>query len=416
MPYKNNYFKMLPGANVQGGISGAVAYTAQATYAAFQANAAQGELGVFDANSLALISGAGAASVTADIFFAIMRDGAPEKTVSFRIGQVDMTRTAYSAQVKQISTISLGYTALLYLQDLLYTAKTPGAGGNAITVTNVVAGNSTALTIGVAANAITVNEATSAGGVAISTAAQIAAAIIASGAASALVNVVISGNANTVQVAAAAANLVGGAANPVPTIGQVFEIGILETTPGNQPFPTYDYQYQSVFGDTMDTVAANLVNQINNTTNYANANRDLIVTALYNNTTKVITITAINFGVSFRLLTKYDLDPIAAVTYVTPMHLGSGFVQEMQLFQDASDIYKGVTTNYPLQGSNPADYGKPSDMVLTTIGYNIYAFNGFKDDVSKTPAHRQAFQRTIVIGVPSTGATPDAQLRNIFGL
>src|SRR5882757_4801124 len=157
MPYKNNFFKMLPGANLNGGISGAVAYTAQATFPLFQANAVQGELGVFDANSLALISGAGAASVTADLFFAIMRDGAAEKTISFRIGQVDMTRTAYSAQVKQVSTILVGIFAQLIVQDITYIAKSKGVAGNAVTVTNVVAGNSTALTIGVAGSAITVN-------------------------------------------------------------------------------------------------------------------------------------------------------------------------------------------------------------------------------------------------------------------
>lgn len=416
MAYKNNFFKMLWGNNIQGVISGAVAYTPQATYALFQANAAQGELGIFDAVALTLISGAGAASTTLDIFIAVMRDGAIERTPAFKIGQVDQTRTAYSAPVKQISNIQLGYQASLILQDLTYTAVTPGTGGNAITVANVVAGNNTALTIGVAGSAITVNEATNGGGVATSTAAQIAAAIIASGAATALVSVAVTGNTGTVQTAAGATNLAGGAALVNPTVGQIFEIGILELTPGNQPFPTYDYQYVSIAGDTMDTVAAKLVNMINSNLNYANQNRDLILTALYNNTTKVITLTAINFGVSFKILTKYDLDPVSFVTYTTPMHLGSGFTQQMQFLQDALDIYKGVTTNYPLQGSNPADWGKPTDQIITTVGYNIYVWTGFRDDVSKTPAHRQAFQRYIVAACPSTGTTPDAQLRNIFAL
>jgi len=416
MPYKNKFFKMLVGENLIGAISGAVAYTAQATFAAFQAGAAQGELGVFDADSLALISGAGAASTTANLFIAVMRDTLPERTVSFQIGQVKISRTAYSAPVKQVSTIQLGYLASLILQDITYTAVTPGTGGNAITVTNVVAGNNTALSVAVAGNAITVNLATNGAGAATSTAAAVAAAVAASGPASALVTPKVTGNTNTVQAAVAATNLAGGAATPAPTPGQIFEIGILETTPGNQPFPTYDYQYVAVQGDTVDSVAAKLVNMINSNLNYANQNRDLIVTASYAAATDTITITAIDFGTSFRLLVKYDLAPIAFVIYTTPMHLGSGFTQQMQLYQDAFDIYKGVTTNYPLQGSNPQDYGKPSDMVLTTVGYNLYTFFGFKDDIAKTPAHKQSFARTIVVGVPSTGTTPDAQLRNIFAV
>lgn len=416
MTYRNNFFKMLMGVNPIGGVAGAVAYTTQATYAAFVTNAAQGELGVFDADTLALVSGAGAASTTENIFIAIMRDSGVERTPSFQIGQVTATRTAYSAPVKQVTNIQLGYLASLILADITYTAKSPGTGGNAITVTYVVAGNNTALSVGVVSNAITVNLATNGGGAATSTAAQVAAAVNASGAASALVGAVVTGNQNTVQAAQAATNLAGGAALPTPNVGQVYEIGLLDTSPGNQPFPTYDYQYVAVQGDTIDTVAAKLVNMINNQYNFGNQNRDLIVTATYNSGTKVITLTAINFSCSFNVLTKYDLDPIAVVVYTTPMHQGSGFPGHVTLIQNALDIYKGVTTNYPLQGTTPQDFGKPSDMVNPTGTYNIYTFSGYKDDSAKTPAHRQTFQRFIILAVPSSGTSPEAQVKNIFGL
>lgn len=96
--------------------------------------------------------------------------------------------------------------------DLVYTAKTGGVAGNAITVTYVVAGASTPLTVSVAANAITVNVATSAGSAATSTAAQVAAAVAASAPAAALVGAVnATGNDGTGVVAAlAATNLTGG--------------------------------------------------------------------------------------------------------------------------------------------------------------------------------------------------------------
>lgn len=417
MPYKNNFYKMLLGDNAQIMIAGAVAYTAQANYGAFTtAPAAQGELGVFDGDTLLLVSGGGAASLTQNLFVTVMRDGAPERTVTFKIGEVVATRTPYSAPVKQVTTLSVGIYGTLTVQDITYTARNRGTAGNAVSVINAVAGNSTALSIGVVGNVITVNVATSAGGAAISTAAQIQAALLASAPAQALISSAITGTAATVQVAAGSANLAGGAALTAPTAGLIYEIGILETTPGNQPFPTYDYQYVAQPGDTIDTIINNLVGQINSTFNIANQNRDLILTATYNTTTGSLVLTAINFGVSFRILTKYDLDPIATVTYTTKMHLGSGFTQQVQLFQDAGDIYKGVTTNYPLQGSTPADYGKPSDMTIPGMGYNIYTFTGYKGDASKTPAHLQYFRRVVYVIVPTSGTTPEVQVKAIFGL
>lgn len=98
--------------------------------------------------------------------------------------------------------------------DLVFTAKTAGTGGNAITVAIVVAGANTPLSVGVVGNAITINSATSAGSAATSTAAQVKAAVDASGPASALVAVALApGNDGTGVVAAqGATNLTGGGA------------------------------------------------------------------------------------------------------------------------------------------------------------------------------------------------------------
>lgn len=73
--------------------------------------------------------------------------------------------------------------------NLLYTADLAGTAGNNIRVRYVVAGNNTALSVVVASNDITVNLATNASGIPTSTAAQIKAAVIASGPANALVDV-----------------------------------------------------------------------------------------------------------------------------------------------------------------------------------------------------------------------------------
>lgn len=408
MAIKNNFWKSLIGENAQIMIAGAVAYTSQATIAAFQANAAAGELGVFDGDTNALVSGGGAAAVTENLYIAVKRDLATETTVIFKIQDIKPTRTAYSAPVKQVTTVQCG--GFLVIQDITYVNETP----NPVTVNYVVAGNSTALSVVVTGNNIVVNEATSSGEAATSTATLIQAAIAASATASALVTSTVTGTGATVQVSTVNPLAIAGTPAIVP--GNAYELDLLEFTPGYQPFPTYDYQYVAKVGDTLDTVLQNLANQYNSTTSIDNQNRDVIVTAAYTAGTNSIVFTAINFGVSFKALPKFALQPYAIVTNTTPMHIGTGFPDQMELLQDGGDIFKGVTTNYPLQGANPADFGKPTDMVSQSLGYNIYVFSGFSSERSKLNRHREQFWRTVVVAVPSTGTTPEVQVKAIFGL
>lgn len=96
--------------------------------------------------------------------------------------------------------------------DLLFTAVTPGTGGNSIRVRYVVAGNNTALSVSVSGNDITVNVATNGAGAATSTASQVKTAVDASGPATALVSTAIApGNDGTGVVSALGyTNLSGG--------------------------------------------------------------------------------------------------------------------------------------------------------------------------------------------------------------
>lgn len=418
MPFKNNYWKSLMGDNAQVIISGAVAYTSQADAKALVASGVQGELGCFDNGTLLLVSGGGAASTTENIFFGVKRDGLLQRTVSFQIGQLkSLNRTAYSAQVKQVTNVYFGGYASLVVQDITYYAKTTGSAGNAITITYVVAGASTALSVSVTGNAITVNLATNGSSIATSTATTVLAAIVASSGASALVGAEITGTAANVQAAQAATNLANGSANSTTVAaGNYFELGLLDLTPGFQPFPTWDYGYTAVPGDTIDTVVTNLAAQINATTSLANQARDLIVTATYDSTAHILTLTAINFGTSFRVLTKYVLGQNAQIVYTTPMHLGSGFGAQALLFEQQGNVFDGFTTNYPEQGANPADFGQPASLVNTTLGYNIYAIVSVADGDSKTPHVIQHQRRVIYILVPSSGTTPEVQVKAILGL
>lgn len=102
--------------------------------------------------------------------------------------------------------------------DLTFTAKIGGAGGNAITVRLVdPAGNNQALAVTVSELAISVSLATGSGGAITSTAAQVAAAINADATAKMLISAVVkTGDAGTgVVTALAATNLAGGDASVV---------------------------------------------------------------------------------------------------------------------------------------------------------------------------------------------------------
>lgn len=70
---------------------------------------------------------------------------------------------------------------------IVWTAKTPGAAGNAITIAMIASGNDTPLSVEVAGQAITVNLATDSEGSATSTAAQVVAAVTAHAGASELI-------------------------------------------------------------------------------------------------------------------------------------------------------------------------------------------------------------------------------------
>lgn len=123
----------------------------------------------------------------------------------------------------QVPVTQLGYvkaaltTALAGAQnDLTFTAKNAGPGGNEITVQYAVAGASTPLSIVVTGKAIVVNVATDGASAAISTAAQILAEINANSRANLLVTSALapSNDGTGVVTALTATALAGGALGP----------------------------------------------------------------------------------------------------------------------------------------------------------------------------------------------------------
>lgn len=104
---KNRFFKTTKGFNAEVIVAKATAYTDDATYDLFVVNAVEGEIGIFNANTKATLVGTANAAAGTEIFIAQKRDGLIHKTTVIRLEPNIVTRTAYSAAVKQVSTVTI---------------------------------------------------------------------------------------------------------------------------------------------------------------------------------------------------------------------------------------------------------------------------------------------------------------------
>lgn len=106
----NRFFKVTKGFNAEVMVAKGVAYTTDADYPTFVANAVDGEIGIFNADTNALWGANVPMVVGTRYFFAEKRDGGVLKmtTVTHQAGTVK--KTAYTAPVKQVTTVTLAGT------------------------------------------------------------------------------------------------------------------------------------------------------------------------------------------------------------------------------------------------------------------------------------------------------------------
>lgn len=104
MAQKTRFFKSTKGYNAEVIVAKATAYTARATVALFQANAVEGEIGVYDADTKALIT----AGLTVGQRFTVLqkRDGGILKMTPATFGPGVVKKIAYVAPVKQVATVT----------------------------------------------------------------------------------------------------------------------------------------------------------------------------------------------------------------------------------------------------------------------------------------------------------------------
>lgn len=412
--FKNKYWKMLAGdKRVEAFVGSAVAYTDDTTYEAFITNAVDGEIGFFNADTKAVITTAIGATTT--FFIALKRGGVIYKSTPSLRSQITPVKVAYTAPTKQVTDIGFGTKATLTVQNIIYTARAGGTGGNSITVTNAVAGNNTALSVGVVGSAITVNMSTNGGGASTATAAQVLAALKASAAAMALVDVSLTGDATTVQTAAGSTALAGGAAATAPVAGDAYELTIMDLTTQAQPFPTFLYSYVAKTGDTIATVYTALAAQINDAASFVNRDKDLIVTATTG--TNLLTLTAKDYGTTFKVLLRSTLGTISSSSDRVKMKLGSGFYEQVAELELVGDIYSGIQTQYPETHTAPADWGAAPSLVLAANTYNMYQWSKIPWENSRTPHNQWSpGQKFYALAVPSNGTNPSSTVDTILGV
>lgn len=106
MAQKRRFYRTTKGFNAEVLVAKAVAYTDDATYALFVANAVDGELGVFNADTNAAY--ALAAIAAGDRYFVALKTGGTVwRTTPAIMGPGTVKRTAYTAPVKQVTTVTI---------------------------------------------------------------------------------------------------------------------------------------------------------------------------------------------------------------------------------------------------------------------------------------------------------------------
>lgn len=113
-----------------------------------------------------------------------------------------------------------------------------------------------------------------------------------------------------------ATGLAGALNLPTIAAGQIFELAIIETTEGNQPFPTWNFEYKAITGDTELSILSQLAKLINDPTSIQYRNNKRLVSvkvkanATYGNYTTTGTYTVTNGSTTVALTTTGATDPV----------------------------------------------------------------------------------------------------------
>lgn len=324
---KIRFWRSLKGENAEVIVAKAIAYTTDATIADFQTNAPEGEVGIYNADTGALITAAMAEGT--NYITVIKRDGATFSTTKTEYHKNRTLRIPYTAPVKQVVTINFS------------------------------------------------------------------AAFIAA---------------------------------YTPAVGDDLGIGMVELSPGNEPYPTLDFDVTvdslpATLSALLDKIVAR-INNANDLIQLGDGQQYVAAKADDGSGGFNVTITSFYFEQYFRIMLR---GPLAGgtVTYTTPYKQGVGYSDSVSQMEDEGLVFAGVTTNYPGGTFTPADFGTPTKFTVSGLTYNVYHLNPLR--ISKEPmpqsVHHHWAHIYLIIPVPvgpdaptKAASSPDLAIQTALGM
>lgn len=184
----------------------------------------------------------------------------------------------------------------------------------------------------------------------------------------------------------------------VPAIFDELSISVIETTPGNQPFPRWTYSLQAKAGETRAQFLARLVELINDPVNIINADLGQVVSASLAG--DVLTLTALYNGSSFRIALQEKAFEVASAVVATAFKQGSGYPEHVSELELAGNIFEGVTTQYPNQNATNEEFGTPTTFTNKNATYNIIQIADTRKEKSPTPVEQHVHFHNVTVAIP----------------
>jgi hypothetical protein len=450
MATKIRYFRSTKGENAEVIVGKAVPYTAQADIASFQSTAVEGEIGVFNADTNLAISPAVALGTPQNVVVTGNAAGGAlaAGTYYYKIVAVNAVGVSLGSSEVNVTTTGSTSSAQLSWNDVagatsyrVYRGTSAAgedhyqvSGGNTFIDAGAVG---TTGTVPVAATGTTPTPLVAGN--------KYYIALKRDGNSFRSTNITFDGTrtrrtpyiapvkqVTTVTISAASVTYINtliAAQVPFSLTDNVNYAGLttIETTPGNEPFPTidWDYEFDNPAGVTVSAILTKIVADINNPLDLRQKDDGQQYTAALSGNDGAgytVTVTAFYFQQHFRIALR-GLLASGTVVYTTPYKQGVGDSDSVGYIEKEGFIYAGVTTNYP-GAALPSEFGRPSEFTVAGLTYNTYQLDPLR--VSKEPmpqsVHHHYAHIYVIVPVPVGGSasaraasSPDYILGSILG-